>query len=363
MNLLTKIWYQKPQYCHPEYNEGSQNTSSKSKMRSLSTFGMARLLGITALFYALVPFSAVYRFVIFSKKLIYQFKLKKITYFPVPIIVIGNLTVGGTGKTPLIIALTHFLLEKNYKPGIVSRGYGGKPTKLPLHVNPNSDPAQAGDEPVLIARKTHCPVIVDKNRVRAVQTLLDTYDCDVVLSDDGLQHTALGRHIEIVVIDGIRRFGNNFCLPAGPLREPITRLKKVDFIVTRDGHALSKEWPMRLIPNKLLNLVEPNRLFPTTYDTKTIHAVTGIGNPQFFFHQLREMGFSIIEHAFPDHHIYKPKDIAFGENAIVIMTEKDAVKCQEFAQAQHWCLPVFADCDPMFEQLLEKLNQIKFLRH
>lgn len=320
MSLLTKIWYQK----HP-------------------------------LFYALIPLSGIYRIALYFKNLSYQLGLKKITHFPVPVVVVGNLTVGGTGKTPLIIALCHFLLKEGYKPGVVSRGYGGKSKKWPLHVYPNSDPIQVGDEPVLIACNTACPIVVDPNRVRAVQTLLDIYHCDIVLSDDGLQHTALGRDIEIIVVDGVRRFGNHFCLPAGPLREPITHLEKANFIVTR-GNALSGEWAMQLIPNKLRNLLNPEKEFPTKINGKTIHAVAGIGNPQVFFDQLRAMGFSIIEHPFPDHYPYKPKDMDFGSNAIVIMTEKDAVKYQPFAKKEHWCLPVFAECGSMPMALLMQLK-------
>lgn len=320
MNLLTKIWYHK------------------------------HLLA-----YVLLPFSAIYRVALLLNKLRFKIGLKKITHFPVTVIVVGNLTVGGTGKTPLIITLSNFLSEKGYKPGIVSRGYGGKPTKLPLHVYPNSDPAQAGDEPILIARRTKCPVVVDKNRVRAVQTLLSIYNCNIVLSDDGLQHTALGRNIEIVVIDGTRRFGNQFCLPAGPLREPITRLQKVDFIVTR-GNAWPGEYLMHLIPDKLYNLIDPTRFFTKEFYTKTIHAVAGIGNPAAFFDQLRAMGFSVIEHPFPDHYTYKPQDLDFGPDAIIIMTEKDAVKCQLFANEQYWCLLVHAECGSMPAQLLNKIR-------
>ncbi len=326
MSLFSKIWYQK----HP-------------------------------LFYLFIPLSGIYKLALFFKKLLYRFHLKKITYFPVPIIIVGNLTVGGTGKTPLIIMLAQHLAKNGYQPGIVSRGYGGKPEKLPLYVYPNSDPLQAGDEPVLIARKTGFPVVVDPNRVRAVKMLLNNHSCNVVLSDDGLQHTALGRDIEVIVIDGSRRFGNGWCLPAGPLREPVKRLKKADFVVTREK-ALPGEWSMRFVPEEPYTLKQIEQT-KNLLSENTIHAVAGIGNPQAFFDQLRGMGFSIIEHAFPDHHAYTAQDIDFGPNATVIMTEKDAIKCEKFAQSTHWCLPVTADCGSMPDLLLAKLNSLSRRKH
>ncbi len=332
MNLLNKIWYHKHH-----------------------------------LFYLLAPFSGFYRLALFFKQLAYQLHLKKITHPPVPTIVVGNLTVGGTGKTPLIILLAHFLAENGYKPGIVSRGYGGKPVTLPLHVNADSDPSQAGDESVLIARKTNCPVVVDPHRVRAVRALLATYDCNLILSDDGLQHAALGRDIEIVVVDGTRYFGNGWCLPAGPLREPVKRLEQVDFIVVREPkksevlHKINSQniFSMRFISGEIYNLKHPEKIFAAEKHTsQSIHAVAGIGHPQNFFDQLRSMGFSIIEHPFPDHHIYTAEDLDFGSEAIIIMTEKDAVKCASFSQENHWCLPVLALCDSMLPRLLGKITHI-----
>jgi tetraacyldisaccharide 4'-kinase len=319
MNLLLKIWYHK----HP-------------------------------LAYLLAPISGIYQLVLFLKKLAYQFKLKKISYFSTPIIVVGNLTVGGTGKTPLIIALANFLSAQGYKPGIVSRGYGGKPRALPLHVYPHTNPLEAGDEPVLIARHARCPLVVDPNRVRAVQALLTQHACDVILSDDGLQHTALGRDLEIITVDGQYRFGNGWCLPAGPLRESTTRLKQADFIVSK-GNALAGEWSMRLIAGQPYPIKVQTQ---TSALPNTIHAIAGIGNPRAFFDQLRALGFSVIEHPFPDHYNYTAQDIDFGDDTVVIMTEKDAIKCEGFAKENHWCLPVVADCGSMFPQLLQRLKQI-----
>lgn len=303
--------------------------------------------------YLLTPFSGAYRLILALKNLSYRQGWKKITQFPVPVIVVGNITVGGVGKTPLIISLARFLSANGYKPGIVSRGYGGRATHFPQHVDGHSDPLLVGDEPVLIARKTGCPVVVDPDRVTAVTTLLTQYDCDIVLSDDGLQHTAMGRDIEIIVIDGVRRFGNGFCLPAGPLREPLTRLNTVDFLVTR-GNPQPGEYAMTFVPGDIYRLTNPQQIL-TTIPTQPIHAVAGIGHPQIFFEQLRHLGFHVIEHAFKDHHIFRAKDIDFGRDALVVMTEKDAVKCQTFADDRHWCLPVLANCDSMSRLLLQKL--------
>jgi tetraacyldisaccharide 4'-kinase len=312
--------------------------------------------------YLLLPFSALYRIVLWVKHGIYVCKIKKATYLPVPTIVVGNLTIGGTGKTPLIILLAHYLSQHGYKPGIISRGYGGKPRTLPLPVTPESDPLEAGDEPVLIAQKTGCPVVVDPHRVRAAQYLLANYACTILLSDDGLQHTALGRHIEIAIINGRRGFGNGRCLPAGPLREPIERLKNIDFVVVRqDKKNIKVRWPqahaMQVMPRKPYHLLDPEKILPADWiiQKKVLHAVAGIAHPDAFFEQLRALGFSIIEHPFPDHHAYTAQDIDFGPEATIIMTEKDAVKLKKFARNNHWCLPVIAECDSMLPLLLRQI--------
>jgi len=305
--------------------------------------------------YALTPISAIYRSVVALKRLGYSSGLKKTTHFPVPVIVIGNITVGGTGKTPLIIALANILKKKGFNPGVVSRGYGGKAQHIPRTVDANSDPALVGDEPVLIARNTGCPVVVCPKRVAAVNKLLEAYHCDVVLSDDGLQHYAMGRDVEIAVIDGKRRFGNELCLPAGPLREPINRLASVDFVVTQ-GDPQTGEWRMQLVADEIYNLDHPQQKLDPKDIHQPIHAVAGIGNPMRFFTQLRSMGFEVIEHSFPDHHYFSMEDIDFGADAIVIMTEKDAIKCEKFADSRHWCLSVQAYCDPIFiDNLLQVL--------
>lgn len=312
--------------------------------------------GLTTL---LLPFSWVYLAIISLRRFLYKKQFKKTTSFPVPVIVVGNITVGGTGKTPFVIWLVNFLREHGYKPGVVSRGYGGKAKQYPQEVMANSNPLLVGDEPVLIAREANCPVVVDPNRVNAVKYLLEKHACDVVISDDGLQHYALGRTIEIVLIDGERRFGNQHYLPAGPLREPIERLAEVDFMVTQ-GEALQGEYAMRLKPGNIYNLEQKELLAtPDDFSGHAVHAIAGIGNPSRFFRQLRKLGITILPHAFSDHHIFTREDVHFNDDAKVMMTTKDAVKCEAFVDYRYWCLPVTAEIDAEFgEKLLEKLGDV-----
>lgn len=309
------------------------------------------------LLYLLAPIAWLYQAFAQLKRWLYTSGIIKTQRFSAPVIVVGNITVGGTGKTPLVIALAQLLLKHGYKPGIVSRGYGGKPSTLPLYVTPDTSPTEAGDETVLIAQRTGCPVVVSPNRVDAVNTLINTHHCNVILSDDGMQHYRMHRDIEIAVVDGDRRLGNALCLPAGPLREPISRLKHVDFIVS-NGSALENEWSMSLIPDEIHLIKDPKQtLSLETAQQQPIHAVAGIGNPARFFKQLENMGFSVIPHPFSDHHPYISKDILFDDGKLVIMTEKDAVKCKPFAQAYHYCLPVKVQFNDKFsDKLLEKLR-------
>jgi tetraacyldisaccharide 4'-kinase len=298
--------------------------------------------------YLLWPFSLVYGLFIFLRRKFYQLHLLKINHFSVPVIVVGNITVGGTGKTPVVIALAQFLKEKGWRPGIISRGYGGNTQQFPCQVHQNSNAREVGDEPLLIVRHTLCPTIIDPNRSRGTNALLKRSNCNLVISDDGLQHLNLGRDIEIVVVDGERRFGNNFCLPAGPLREPISRLNSVDFIVSK-GKALKNEFKLSLIPDYFYQLIQPNiQKKLEHFHHKTLHAVAGIGNPEQFFDSLRKLGFNIIEHPFPDHHLFKPRDFNYGDDAIIIMTEKDAVKCVGFVDARLWCLKTKTELDANF---------------
>lgn len=311
------------------------------------------------LLHLLRPFAGLFACLVALRRFCYHQRLKSVTHFPVPVIVVGNITFGGTGKTPLVVWLADFLLKAGYQPGLVSRGYGGRSAEYPLVVTPQSDPSMVGDEAVLLAGRTKCPMVVAPCRVTAVTKLLRDYACDIVISDDGLQHYALGRAIEIAVIDGERRLGNGWCLPAGPLRESQGRLQKVDWVVT-NGRPAWGEYGMQLVPSVLRHVADPEKTLPLSeIIDKTIHAVAGIGHPQRFFQTLRELGLNIIEHPFPDHYRFKRDDILYGDDALVIMTEKDAVKCRAWATPQHWYLPVEAVLEPKFtEVLLEKLREI-----
>ncbi len=309
--------------------------------------------------YLLAPLSWMYCAGIRVRKQLYQHGILRRHAVSVPVIIVGNLTVGGTGKTPLVIWLSQFLKQQGYKPGIISRGYRGKTTHWPQLVYPNSDPNLLGDEPVLLARQSGCPVAVSPRRIKAVHHLLEHYDCDVIISDDGLQHYALKRDLEIAVLDDIQRYGNRRCLPAGPLREPLNRLKDLDFLVTK-GAALQGEHSMQYEGQELHSLLKDSVSKPLeAWRGQTVHAVAGIGHPARFFSRLRDHGLKLHCHEYPDHHHYQAKDITFADNLSVIMTEKDAVKCLPWAGPQHWYLPIKARLPDLFgKRLLEKLIKV-----
>jgi len=295
--------------------------------------------------YFLLPFSYCFRAIVVLRRWLYKKNFLKTKHFNVPVIVVGNITVGGTGKTPFVIWLVDTLKSQGFKPGIVSRGYGGKASSYPVAVEVDSDAAVVGDEALLLARRLQCPVIVDPRRVNAVQTLLDKYDCDIVVSDDGLQHTALGRSVEIAIIDGDRRFGNGFCLPAGPLREHPNRLKDVDLVIS-NGDAKEGEHAMRLVSDDMRNVADPSITQSITYlQGKPLIAVAGIGNPDRFFNTLRSHGLEFIENVFPDHHQFNKNDFELLGDKFIIMTEKDAVKCMGLVNENAWTLPVTAEVD------------------
>ena len=295
------------------------------------------------------PFSLIYKLIMMTRSFLYQSKWLKSVSFDVPVIVVGNITVGGTGKTPFCIALCELLKKQGLKPGLVSRGYGGKATCWPQAVTATSDPALVGDEPVLLVRHTQCPMVVAPDRVAAVQTLLTDYDCDVVVSDDGLQHYRLARDIEIVLWDKKRRFGNGLCLPAGPLRETVNRLKAVDFIVNEDQVTLQF--------SPVCSLLDPHKtITPSDVSGMTVCALAGIANPNRFFDALSELGFVFERHIFKDHYAYQPSDFAALKADIILMTEKDAVKCQAFCDERCYMLPIAVTLSDEFCQaLLRKL--------
>jgi tetraacyldisaccharide 4'-kinase len=290
------------------------------------------------------PLALTYGALAASRRYLYAKRLRSSARMPVPVIVIGNLSVGGTGKTPLVCWLSARLMERGFRPGVVTRGYGGSLPDMRL-VGRSDDPAIVGDEPLLLARRTGAPVAVGRDRPAAAR-LLAHAGCNVVLSDDGLQHYALARDCEIVVIDGERRFGNGWLLPAGPLREAPDRLASADAVVMNGGQAPSDgALRMRLDAERVLSVIGNFGKALGEFAGSTVHAVAGIGNPERFFSMLRAHGLDVIAHALPDHAHLQAADIAFGDERAVLMTEKDAVKCAGIAGPQHWYVPVTASFD------------------
>ena len=280
----------------------------------------------------------------------------------IPLIVVGNIVAGGTGKTPFVIWLTKKLSELGYKPGVISRGYGGRAKKYPLIVNDSTRARISGDEPRLIFQNTNVPVYVSPNRVEAAKQMIEETDCNVIISDDGLQHYQLGRDIEIVIFDGYRGIGNNLCLPAGPLREPIERIKSVDFIISSSS-SLTKEGIeenaiMKFKATEWVRLSDQKRVALDAWPLgKIIHGVAGIGNPSKFFATLKEIGFKVIEHSFPDHYQFTEEDFTFSEQLPIVMTEKDAARCHKLDIKNIWVLKIEADLPDNFA--VELLNKIK----
>ena len=311
----------------------------------------------------LVPLSWLFAAASALRRLFYRLHLLRSRRLPVPVIVIGNISVGGTGKTPLVIWLAEQLLERGWHPGIISRGYGGQASST-QQVASGSDPETAGDEPVLLAQSLPCPVWIGRNRPAAGLALLAAYPAtDVIISDDGLQHLALARHCEIAVVDAARGFGNGRLLPAGPLREPVKRLHDVDAVVVNQTNAVAPVFPvgypyhtMHFVGETFRNLKSPEKsALAADFYGQTLHAVAGIGHPQRFFDQLAALGLSCIAHAFPDHHKYLAHELNFP--GIIIMTEKDAVKCQAIATEKMWVLPVRAELGPdLMPLILAKLG-------
>lgn len=304
------------------------------------------------------PLSLLFRAIVAARRSLYRSGLLRAHRLAVPVVVIGNLTAGGTGKTPLAIALAEALAARGYRPGLVSRGYGGS-APGPRAVAASDDPAVVGDEPPILAASGF-PVWIGADRVAAAQGLLAAHpDRDVVICDDGLQHYRLARVVEIAVIDGGRRFGNGLMLPAGPLREPPSRLAEVDAVVHLGGDAVPPSGDGRVtvtehVPGPWRNLRDAARSADAAaLGAGPVHAIAGIGNPERFFAMVRGQGIAAVEHAFPDHHAFTPGDIAYPGAAAILMTQKDAVKCAAFADERCWYLPVRATLDPALVTLVE----------
>jgi subfamily B ATP-binding cassette protein MsbA len=303
--------------------------------------------------YLLYPFSLLFSYLTSRRRRKY-IKNKEISYkSDIPIIVVGNLTIGGTGKTPLVKYIANELANKGYKPGIVSRGYGGK-FKETLQVTDETSVKETGDEAQILS-KLNFPFYIDRNRVRAVKKLTKDHDCDVIISDDGLQHYKMGRHIEIAVIDGKRRFGNNLTFPAGPLRESKNRLNSVDFIVNNSGPTEEDEYLMNISPSNFVHLKSGKSYSIDKWPMHNqIHAVAGLGNPGRFFDLLDKLGFDSIRHPFPDHHNFSSSDIFYLDHLPIVMTEKDASKCKDFDNNKIWYLTIDADVTNKFIDKLDK---------
>lgn len=290
----------------------------------------------------LLPLSALYGLALALRALPYQFGWRKPVRLPVPVVVIGNVTVGGTGKTPLVIHLARYLKAAGENPGILCRGYGGASMNWPRQVSPETDPREVGDEAVLLARRSDSPVAAGPDRARAGRLLL-AQGCTVLLCDDGLQNQALARDVEIVVMDGERGLGNGFYLPAGPLRESAKRLRQVDAVVIQgEGSSVGiPAYSMKLLLADSAIAVSADRQRPLAeFSGQPVHALAGIGHPQRFFRALRQAGLQVVEHPFPDHYDYRLEHLRFAMEGILLMTEKDAVKCARLSLPNAWFVPV-----------------------
>jgi tetraacyldisaccharide 4'-kinase len=321
---------------------------------------------------ALLPLAGLYWLIIEVRRFLYRIGALRTHSASVPVIVVGNVTAGGTGKTPTVVWLAQALRDSGFAPGIVSRGYGGSRSGTSMRVDAESDPAVVGDEPVLIAMRTGCPVVVDEDRARAASMLVDD-GADLVIADDGLQHYALHRDYEICVIDGSRGIGNGLLLPAGPMRETVARIEQVDQVLV-NGRLRQNSSGM---PTELQNAIEFDLVASEVcrlngsltrpidrFAGSTVHGVAAIGNPSRFFDLLRSHGIQVIEHAFPDHARISASELDFADNFDILMTEKDAVKFGQRTPDRFWYVPVDANIDPLdggpwIEQIESRMRDIR----
>jgi len=309
-----------------------------------------------AIAWLLWPTSLLFGVLVLARRILYGFRVLKSTHPGIPVIVVGNLTVGGTGKTPLVIWIAEFLKAKGWSPAIVSRGYGAR-VDAPRAATVASEAAEVGDEPILLARRSGCPVWIGPDRVQVAAALRAQHpDVNVLVLDDGLQHYRMRRDLEIAVVDA-RGFGNGFLLPAGPLREPRLRLKTVDAVVAHGSSASG--YAMKLEGEEVHRMTDARERQPLkSFAGRKLHAVAGIGDPNRFFIHLGAAGIKVAPHPFPDHHRFGPRDLEFGDELPVMLTEKDAVKLRSAARPNWWVLPVSARLDPAFGAwLLGKLDE------
>lgn len=303
----------------------------------------------SAVLWPLMPLAWLYRWITNRKRQQYL-RSSDLSYrAPCPVIVVGNVTVGGTGKTPLTLYLIKLLQQMGYQPGIVSRGYKSEAAEYPHMVSPEDSPRVAGDEPLMLSQLSAVPVCIDANRPRAIQKLLQDNAVNIVISDDGLQHYAMARDIELVVVDGERGYGNGYCLPVGPLRESLERLTGEELIVV-NGPGVVDGYTMNLKPESFTNLATNSVLPLNAFEGRVAHVYAAIGNPGRFYAALEALGVTVLAKDLSDHHGYSESDFdQIGDDEIIIMTEKDAVKCRAFADQRFWCLPVEAQLPEAFD--------------
>lgn len=314
----------------------------------------------------LSPFSLLFWGVSILRHQLYQRKILDSYRSSVPVIIVGNLSVGGNGKTPVVIWLIQQLRQQGIKVGVISRGYGSQSSYYPRLVRHDDTPVDCGDEPVLIAKRTGVPVCISPNRQHAIEKLIANFPCDVIISDDGLQHYKLQRDIEIVVIDADRGFGNGFLLPAGPLRELPSRLETVNLIIANGGENANADAVMFLQPQFAINLLTNEHCALSDFSQREIVAIAGIGNPQRFFTMLRNFNFKLVKtHEFADHEKFEASAFTqFPKNRPLFMTEKDAVKCIEFAQSNWWYVPVETEilgqsARELVNKITQKIQKVK----
>jgi tetraacyldisaccharide 4'-kinase len=315
----------------------------------------------------LLPLAALFGLVVWARRFLYRARVLRQWKARVPVVVVGNVSVGGTGKTPVVLAIVEMLQADGWNPGVVARGYGRVPRREadPLgvvRVYPDiATPEHFGDEPVLIARRARVPVFIGPDRPAAARALLDAHpETDVLVSDDGLQHYALARDVEIAVVDGERRFGNGLLLPSGPLREPVSRLREVDAVIVNGGHDDSiparRRFAMRLGRERFASVAGNREAgveeFALMARGRSVVAIAGIGNPDRFFGHLASLGIVARRMPFPDHHAYQPAELRLPEAELIVMTEKDAVKCAAFADARMWLMRVEAILPADFDEFL-----------
>jgi len=308
----------------------------------------------------LLPLSLLFMVLTALRRALYKLSILKFYKVTKPVIVVGNIGIGGNGKTPVVLYLVEQCIKLGIKPGVLSRGYGGQASHYPYLLNEKSTATEAGDEPTLIYKRSGVPVVVGSDRVASAKLLIEQ-GCDVIIADDGLQHYRLVRDLELIIIDGNRRFGNGLLLPAGPLREGLWRLKTVDYVINNGGSSTPKdEMSMTLLPTVIVNLLTSEQVLLERFRQRNpqVNAIAGIGHPQRFFNTLTKHQFRLMKNdGFIDHHDYCEEDFnEYDEQTPLLMTEKDAVKCQRFAKSNWWYVPVDAHFNE--QQIRPLLNDI-----